>query len=124
MAKYLGKETTVEVATKSQREVEYVRCDHCGKKILPHHYGISSDYFRVHTWHNDWGSESIESHEYRDYCKDCAKKVVSDYITNAEGSEELNLERVCLYPGEIVENYIAVFDDGYDLVANDKKDGE
>ena len=124
MAKYLGKETTVEVITKREREVEYVRCDECGKKILPHPYGIDSDYIHVHTWHSDWGNDSCESHEYHDYCKDCAQKVVSDYISTAEGSEELELERVCLYPTETVQNYDSIYYGDYYLVEDDEYETE
>lgn len=91
--KYLGKETQVEVKTKSVRKIEYVRCDGCGKKILPGGYSTEkNEYVSIHTWHNDWGSESVESHEYNDYCKECAKSFVSTYIDEMHGTEELELK--------------------------------
>lgn len=39
-----------------------------------------SEYFKVHTWHNDWGNDSVDSHEYFDLCKDCIKEFVVNYI--------------------------------------------
>ena len=32
--KYLGEEKQVEIKTVSERQIEYMRCDKCGKKIL------------------------------------------------------------------------------------------
>ena len=73
--KYLGKETRV--IQRIEREIEYIRCDKCHKKILPGDYDDEkSCYIQIHNWHNDWGNDNIESHEYADYCKDCAKDIV------------------------------------------------
>lgn len=119
--KYLGKETQVEVKTKSVRKVEYVRCDGCGKKILPNRYrSAESEYVRIHTWHNDWGNDSIDSHTYGDYCKECAKSFVSTYIDEMTGTEELELENEYLWSSETYEGY-EKYDDGYDLAEDDKK---
>lgn len=121
MAKYLGEEVQVSVVTKSIREIEYIRCDECGKQILPDHYRRNNDYVLVHTWHNDWGNDSIESHVYRDYCKECAKKIVAEYVSEADGSEELELQHKYLYYNESVPNYYPnEYDDEYCLVEKDK----
>lgn len=117
--KYLGKETQVEVKTKSVRKVEYMRCDGCGKKILPGGYKTEkNEYVSIHTWHSDWGSESVESHEYKDYCKECAKSFVSAYIDEMEGTEEL--EHQHLWNDELLDGY-RKYDDGYALVEEDRK---
>ena len=70
-----------------------VVCDICGKEFKSDrgYRSKSAEYIRVHTWHNDWGNDSCESHHNRDLCKECAAKFVSDYIMNASGSMELEL---------------------------------
>lgn len=118
--KYLGKEEKVEVKTKSVRKIEYVRCDCCGKKILPKAVRSNENsYVRIHTWHNDWGNDSVESHEYHDYCKECAKSFVAKYIDDMDGTEELELEYECLWTSETHDNY-RYYDAGYSLTENDK----
>jgi hypothetical protein len=115
--KYLGEEIKKEIVTKSIRDVKYIRCDCCRKKILPNKYrDEKSSYFRIHTWHNDWGNDSIDSHEYRDFCKDCAREFVDDYISHAGGSDELELQHEYLYENEAYDG----LDDGYALVENDR----
>lgn len=119
--KFLGQETQVEVKTKSVRKVEYIRCDMCGKKILPCAFAHEkSSYVTVHTWHHDWGNDSIESHEYKEYCKECAKKVIAEYIDDMDGSEELELSHEYLWSEETVYEYDRL-DDEYCLVDDDKE---
>lgn len=118
--KYLGKEETIEVKTKSVRKIEYVRCDRCGKKILPKSFRSKENgYVHIHTWHNDWGNDSIESHERHDYCKECAKSFIAEYINDMDGTEELELEFEHLWTSETHDNY-RYYDDGYSLTENDK----
>ena len=117
--KYLGEETQIEVKTKSIRKVEYLRCDECCKKILPSEYrNEKSRYVRIHTWHNDWGNDSVDSHQYGDYCPECAKSFVSTYMDRMRGSEQLELENKYLYSGETYEGYDE-YDDNYYLVKKD-----
>ena len=119
--KYLGEETEVQVKTVSKRNIEYIRCDECYKKIIPHSYGVKqSQYVHIHTWHNDWGAESIESHQYNDYCLECAKKVVAEYISDMSGTEELELENKYLIPNESKQGYEG-WCAGYALVENDRQ---
>ena len=75
------------------RKLTSVICDICGKEFKPDRgYRVkSAEYIRVHTWHNDWGNDSCETHLNRDLCKECAAKFVADYIMNASGSMELEL---------------------------------
>ena len=122
--KYLGEEKQVEVKTKSVRNVEYMRCDKCNKKITPYNSSRSmeSSYVRVHTWHNDWGNDSVESHEYKDLCHKCASEFVAEYVSNMNGSEELKLENKFLYNNETYDGYSGRFFDyenGYNLSAKD-----
>ena len=118
--KYLGEETTREVVKQTVRKIEYIRCDKCNKKILPSKYREEkSNYIHIHTWHNDWGNDSIDSHEYGDYCKDCAKEVIAEYISKANGTEELELEHKYFWENETHNGYDR-FEEGYRLSANDK----
>ena len=104
--KYLGEETTREVVKQTVRKVEYIRCDKCNKKILPSKYREEkSNYIHIHTWHNDWGNDSIDSHEHGDYCKDCAKQVVAEYISTSSGTQELELKNEYLFENETYENF-------------------
>lgn len=118
--KYLGKETAREVVKQTVRKVEYIRCDKCEKKIVPSNRGEEKgNYIHIHTWNNDWRHDSIESHEYGDYCKECAKEVVAEYISHANGTEELELENKYLRQDETY-NGCSLFDEGYCLSACDK----
>ena len=77
------------------RKLTSVVCDICGKEFKPKPVRVCRnerpEYIRVHTWHNDWGNDSCESHHNRDMCKECAAKFVADYIMDASGSMELEL---------------------------------
>ena len=104
--KYFGKEIKKEVITKSIRPIAYVTCEKCGKKIFPSKFREKqSEYVHVHTWHSQWGLESIDSHEYHDYCKECAVEVVSDYVKNLSRTEELELSYEHLWDSDTSENY-------------------
>lgn len=104
--RYLGEEITKEVVKKTIRKVEYIRCDKCNKKIYPSKYrNKESSYIHIHTWHNDWGNDSVDSHSRKDYCKDCAKQVVAQYISTADGTEELELQHECLFESETYDNF-------------------
>lgn len=91
--KHYGEPYNKEVITKQYKDLEYLTCDKCKKKITPGgRRENDSRYVKVHTWHNDWGYESAESHEYMDFCPECAEKFVSKYISDMRGTEELELE--------------------------------
>lgn len=83
----------VEYYKRETRKLTSVVCDECGKEIKSdHRHRVeSAEYIRVHTWHNDWGNDSCESHKHMDLCKECAAKFVADYVMNASGSMELEL---------------------------------
>ena len=46
------------------------KCDVCGEDVLPAKSNATVieqfNYFVIHTWHHDWGNDSIDSHEYFD----------------------------------------------------------
>ena len=104
--KYLGEETTREVVKQTVRKVEYIRCDKCNKKILPSkNREKKNNYIHIQTWHNDWGNDSIDSLKRNDYCKDCAKQVVAEYISTSNGTEELELKNKYLFESETYEDF-------------------
>ena len=91
------------------------------KKIVPCNVrNEKSSYVYIHTWHNDWGNDSVDSHERGDYCKECAKSFVTKYVEEICGTEELELEHNYLCSGETHDGY-SMYDDGYRLAENDKK---
>lgn len=66
-------------------------CDVCKKVFAkstdPDYKRI--DYFRIHTCHNDWGNDSVESHTYYDACcRQCTRKIIDDFLKQCE--EELH----------------------------------
>ena len=74
--------TTIEEVTVGRQ------CDVCKREINKNADGPWSgwyNYFVIHTWHNDWGYDSVDSHEYYDACCDeCAVKFVSKYLHEAQ----------------------------------------
>lgn len=120
--KYLGEEKRVEVRTLIERPVEYVRCDRCAKKIIPYqNRDARSRYVHIHTFHNDWGNDSVDSHEYLDFCLECAKTFVSEYIDDMAGTEELEFENKYLTTNETARlgDHSMWYYDEYDLVIDD-----
>ena len=114
--KYLGEERNVQVKTQSERPILYIKCDKCGKRIEPGAYNMEGNrYVRIHTWHSDWGNDSIDSHEYGDYCPECAKEVVAEYIEDMGGSEELELSNEYLGVNETVRRNYSYLTEGYTL---------
>lgn len=117
--KYLSEEKRVEIKTVSERYIEYMRCDKCGQKIMPHRYSTDQNrYVHIHTYHNDWGNDSIDSHDHHDYCSECAKEIVAEYIEDMSGSEELELSNEYLVSSSVYEGYEG-WVDGYRLATND-----
>ena len=56
---------------REQKLVTGITCDNCGKKIEN-----GEDYWAVTFSHSDWGRDSIDSFEYKDYCtKECLATV-------------------------------------------------
>lgn len=114
--KYLGEKRKVKVETRSERPILYIKCDKCGKRIEPRAYNMEEcRYVHIHTWHSDWGNDSIDSHEYHDYCPDCAKEVVAEYINDAGGSEELELSNEYLGIDEVFTGNYSYLAEGYAL---------
>lgn len=73
------------------------KCDICGKNIEKRN-GFYN-YFVIHTWHHDWGNDSIESHRYKDgCCPECVMKFTQEYIedsfANPLNSHEMEISHV------------------------------
>lgn len=95
-----GKPHIEKVVERQYSNVECIVCDGCKKEILPTKYRErASTYIKIHTWHNDWGSESVESHEYQEMCIPCAAKYAAQYIEKASGTKQIECETTWLYDG-------------------------
>jgi hypothetical protein len=118
--KYYGEEQIVKVVEERQRPLEYIRCDICNKKIIPNGYrDRTNEYIRVHTWHNDWGNDSCDSHETQELCIECATKFVSEYVRDISGTQQLELELCYLGKHEKFKGKFSYWD-GCRLVENDR----
>ena len=70
------------------------KCDICSAEIKKERYG-KYNYFCIHTWHHDWGNDSVDSHEYEDACSpECVMKFTEQYIKDAHGSESIEIKHV------------------------------
>jgi len=71
------------------REVEHVKaikCDVCSKEC-------TGRYWVLNTYHNDWGNDSIDSHEYYDLCsKECINTKLDEYIQECKHSITYHFE--------------------------------
>ena len=73
------------------------KCDICGKSIEK--TGAFYNYFVIHTWHHDWGNDSIESHRYKvACCPECVMKFTQEYVeesfTRPCNSREMEISHV------------------------------
>lgn len=67
-------------------------CDTCKRNVKE---SKSEIYFEVHTHHERWGNDSVESHEDFDFCSyDCMKPHMESYHLEAKGSEVYEIETV------------------------------
>ena len=83
-----------EIVYKVKRRVTGVRCDVC-KRIIPAgkwNREEPSKYFFVSTSHQLWGNDSIDSLDMKDICPECINKFMTDYISKANDTYELNVE--------------------------------
>ena len=85
-----------EVIHKEVKDIPIGRvCDCCGKKIEPVRfspYVNEYNYFVVHTYHHDWGNDSIDSHDYYDACSpECAVSMANLYLTKSYGGTNTNI---------------------------------
>lgn len=68
------------------------KCDICGKNIEKRN-GFYN-YFVIHTWHHDWGNDSIESHRHYDACcPECVMKFTQEYVGNSF-ADSFNTEEI------------------------------
>jgi len=77
--------------TITKKVLRQIKCDRCGKLLhdvkyqdSSSHYRNEKRYYHVVTHHYDWGANSVDSWEYRDYCFDCLGKALNVYYTDEE----------------------------------------
>ena len=57
-----------------------IKCDICEKEI-------TGKFWRLTTYHNDWGSYSGDSYKHFELCsRECINRALDDYINNCEVS--------------------------------------
>ena len=67
---------------RSEKIVTGIKCDHCGRNIRN-----TEDYWNVTFSHSDWGVNSADSYEYKDYCsKECLASVFLEYLNESSDS--------------------------------------
>lgn len=60
-----------------------LNCDGCGKKIPD-----GTKYIRTFSGHHAWGNDSVDSHEYHDYCSlECAQQQFDEFKKLIESGE-------------------------------------
>lgn len=76
--------------------ISSVVCDSCGREIIPsdgwEYDEKNSQFVSVHTWHNDWGNDSCDSHQYIELCHECAGKYVEKYVASEMPSSTCHIE--------------------------------
>lgn len=112
--KHYGDICSKEIVTNLVRRLTFVQCDKCKRKIVASdHNEKDTMYIKVHTWHNDWGNDSVDSHEYYDFCNVCAIEFVSSYILSMTGSMEIACEVDYAWSGD--KDRTVTRKDGYDI---------
>ena len=90
MRKYTEVEQHIEV--KKQSLCSELHCDVCEKEIK---LSNQTSFYRVVSYHYDWGNDSEDSREAFDICsKECLSKHSTDYIRDMHGTENYDIERV------------------------------
>ena len=105
MAKVLSK-TVKRTIFSNVRALEGIRCDICEHLIPPVPDKVSKKYpkyFEVSTHHNDWGNDSGDSFEHFDICPNCIDKFVSDYLKEADTTQEIDIETKHVTPRDIYD---------------------
>lgn len=101
--KVLSKETK-EVITAKVRALEGMKCDVCGRIILPKQgRQAENKYYEVATGHFDWGNDSFESRENYDICPICVNNFISDYLAKGKGSEYIEVNTEYCHPTDVRE---------------------
>ena len=109
----IWKVETTEETVRHETVVER-KCDICKRMIEPIEIvnwggkqGKLYNYFTIHTWHNDWGNDSVDSHEYLDACRpECVMQYVAEYIGESY-KHEVNTH-------EIEISHVRTMEDGAD----------
>lgn len=90
---------------KTKNITKEISCDQCLKVICDSDTNKDStlSFFTGHTFHNEWGNDSIDSHNYIDVCGlDCLLKYTKGYFKESEGTESLEVEKVEMTVGNLI----------------------
>ena len=82
---------------KKKNIIKEISCDQCSNVICDSDTNKDSaiTFFTAHTFHNDWGNDSVDSHNYDDICGlECLLEYTKDYFKESNGTEGLEVERV------------------------------
>lgn len=96
----------VKEVIKTKKIIKEISCDQCSKVICDSHSNKDDtvDFFTAHTFHNDWGNDGIDSHEYIDICGlDCLLEYTKGYFKESVGTEHIEIERVESPIGYLIE---------------------
>ncbi len=102
----------LQIIKREKRKLKYLRCDCCNKKIIN-----SNCYYDVIIGHHDWGNDSIDSIQDKEICEECINNFVNTYLSEANGTEYINIQRNRFYESA---NFNEDYDELYDmLIEND-----
>ncbi len=78
-----------------------VRCSKCGKLLDVHGDGIkrmhsskNGLYYTLTTGHHLWGNDSVDSVESEEYCEDCLRGILIDWLYMSESTYYCNIKCV------------------------------
>ena len=102
----MKKRVKEEKVIKSEK-VKEVICDQCSA-IICNEDTLKNQlivFYSVHTYHNDWGNDSIDSSEFLDLCSQkCLLDNAGAYYAEANGSESYDIEREETNPKFLIDD--------------------
>ena len=86
MSEVIITETKTETITHEVKTVKALKCDVCGQEF-------TGDYWRLFTFHNDWGNDSVDSNEFYDLCsEECVRNALEEYLEKCKHSNTQEFE--------------------------------
>lgn len=80
MSEVIITETKTETITHEVKTVKALKCDVCGKEF-------TEKYWKLNTYHYDWGNDSIDSNEFYDLCSEnCVRAKIEGYFKECKHS--------------------------------------
>lgn len=94
------RETYPKIPAYPEKVCTCLKCDNCGK-VIPDR----AKYIQVFTGHNAWGNDSVDSHEYHDYCSmECAQEKFDEFKKLIDSGENRKTD-FCEYTCETAHYY-------------------